>query len=102
MAQDQPYSQVEDAEVYEDTPANNPWMRGVFMFLFVLMFALAETLLSIIALLQFLWSVVTKAPNKQLRAFGYSMSIWMRDVAQFQACETEEKPFPFAPWPKDG
>ncbi|MEM6467735.1 MAG: DUF4389 domain-containing protein, partial [Pseudomonadota bacterium] len=75
--------------------------RGLYMLLFVVLFALAETLLTVIAVLQFFWLIFTGHTNRQVRQFGHGLSQWMASVAEFQACETEEKPFPFSSWPGD-
>jgi len=83
----------------DELRTNNTWMRGLHMLVFILLFALAETVLMIIAILQFIWLLFTGSRNDALRDFGASLSIWMGDVAQFQACDTDEKPFPWDRWP---
>jgi len=75
------------------------WTRGLYMLAFILLFALAETVLTLIAILQFLWLIFTGRRNDALRDFGASLSIWMGDVARFQACDTDAKPFPWDRWP---
>lgn len=82
-----------------DTPGN-PWLRGLYMLIFVIFFGVAETLLGLLALVQFLWLVVTGAPNDALRRFGGALAIWLAEVARFQACASERKPFPWQPWPQ--
>ncbi|MEO1552160.1 MAG: DUF4389 domain-containing protein [Pseudomonadota bacterium] len=96
-----PHPPATTPEHEDAAPGQRPFLRGLYMLLFVLLFALAETLLTIIAVLQFLWLVFTGAPNSQVRLFGHGLSQWMAAVGEFQACETEDKPFPFAPWPGD-
>ena len=83
----------------ERPAARGTLMRGLYMLAFILLFALAETVLTIIAVLQFLWLLFTGHRNDALRDFGASLSIWMGDVARFQACDTDEKPFPWDRWP---
>lgn len=79
---------------------HNPWMRGLIMFGFLIFFGVAEALLALVAILQFLWLVVTGAPNMALRFFGESLAVWAADAVRFQSCMTEEKPFPWKPWPR--
>ena len=79
--------------------ARTRWLRGLFMLLFLIFFGVAETLLGLLALLQFLWLIVTGGPNDMLRRFGASLALWLAEAARFQACVTEEKPFPWKPWP---
>jgi len=78
------------------------WPRAAFMLLFVLLFALAETALFIIAVLQAAWLGFTGAPNPHIRRFGASLSRWLAAVGRYQACESDERPYPFAPWPGEG
>lgn len=75
------------------------WIRGLIMLAFVIFFGLAETLLHLMALVQFLWLLITGARNDVLMRFGKSMALWMADVARFQTCATEDKPFPWRAWP---
>jgi len=88
-------------EPVSDSPYNR-WLRGLFMLVFLIFFGVAETLLGLLALLQFLWLIVTGRPNDALRRFGASLALWLADAARFQACVTEEKPFPWKPWPQPG
>lgn len=76
------------------------WLRGLFMVLFLIFFEIGEWLLGAVAVLQFLWLLFDREPNDHIRRFGQSLSIWLRDTARFQSCETDDKPFPWAPWPK--
>jgi hypothetical protein len=46
-----------------------------------------------------LWLLFTREPNNPLVRFGNSLVIWFADVARFQTCATDEKPFPWRPWP---
>ena len=80
--------------------APRPWARGLFSLAFILLFALAETLLTVLAIVQFGWLLLYRTPNPQLRAFGASLGAWMAQVARFQAAQTEDKPFPWGDWPK--
>ena len=45
------------------------------------------------------WLLFTREPNNHLARFGNSLVIWLADVARFQTCATDEKPFPWRPWP---
>ena len=70
--------------------------------LFVIAFGVAQMVLNTIAIVQFLWLLFTRKPNNPLVRFGNSLSIWLADVARFQTCATDERPFPWRPWPKAG
>ncbi len=75
------------------------WMRGLFMLLLLLAFGVAQGLLWIVALVQFLWLLFAGEPNPALAQFGRSLSRWLADTGRFIACASEAKPFPWAAWP---
>ena len=77
----------------------NVWERGLLMLLFAIAFGLAQTVLNAIAIAQFLWLLFTREPNNHLVRFGNSLAIWLTDVARYQTCATDERPFPWRPWP---
>lgn len=76
------------------------WPRGAFMLLFIVLASLAQNLLSVIAVLQFLWLLFARSPNPFLTRFGAALGAWFQATARYQACASEERPFPFADWPQ--
>ena len=81
------------------TESKEVWKRGLFMLLFAIAFGIGQTVLNMVAIVQFLWLLFTREPNDFLVRFGNSLSVWLADVARFQTCATGHKPFPFRPWP---
>ena len=75
------------------------WMRGLYMLLLVLAFGVAQTLLCVTAIAQFLWLLFAGEPNSQIAQFGASLARWLADAARFLACASDAKPFPWASWP---
>jgi hypothetical protein len=78
---------------------NSVWIRGLFMIVFMFAFGIAEMILALIAIVQFLWLLLHKEPNVLLVNFGKSLAFWLADVAAYQCCATEQKPFPWDDWP---
>ena len=76
----------------------NIWIRGLWMLLFGLLFALAETILWVVALVQFLWMLFAKEKNELLVEFGRDLGKWLHEVARFQSGASEVKPFPWKKW----
>ncbi len=74
------------------------WMRGLMMLILAFMFALAETVLAVVAVVQFLWMLFAKEKNALLADFGVDLGNWLAAVARFQSGATEDKPFPWAKW----
>jgi hypothetical protein len=76
------------------------WLRGLFMLLFVLIYGVAELVILAVALTQFGWLLATEEINERLQHFGASLSEFAFEVMRFWTFVTEEKPFPFSPWPE--
>ena len=81
-------------------PLNPVWMRGLMMLILAFFFSFAGSILGVIALVQFFWTLFNKEPNPALRTFGTGLADWMRQTARFQVFATEDKPFPWAEWPR--
>lgn len=79
-------------------PPKGIWMRGLMMLILALMFGLAETVLAVLALVQFLWMVFTREKNSLLMDLGVGLGEWMAATARFQSGATEDKPFPWGKW----
>jgi hypothetical protein len=73
------------------------WMRGLFMLIFAIFFNVAQTLLGVMALVQFFWMLFAKEKNAAIADFGESLGVWLARVAEFQTGATEVKPFPWSP-----
>jgi Domain of unknown function (DUF4389) len=82
--------------------ARDVWMRGLFMLLLIIGFTIGQWLLNILAIVQFLWLLFAREPNQLLSGFGNTLAIWLAGVGRFLACATDEKPFPWRPWPNAG
>jgi hypothetical protein len=84
-----------------DAPGNkrNIWIRGLFMLLMGLAFHVCATVLGFIAIIQFLMTLLSDAPNIRLVSFGRSMGSYFRQIVDYLTFVTEEMPFPFSEWP---
>jgi Domain of unknown function (DUF4389) len=54
------------------------------------------------AIVQFIWLLVARQPNHFIARFGNSLSIWLAEIGRFLTCTTDNKPFPWQPWPDSG
>ena len=75
------------------------WIRGAFMLFFLIAFSIAHWLLGLVALIQFLTLLIGGRRNEFLARFGRSLGLWLDQTARFQSAATDERPFPWAPWP---
>lgn len=85
-----------EQESYE--APENIWMRGLYMIIFALFFGVAETLLAVMAVVQFFWMLFKREKNQAIADFGTDLGRWLRRVAEFQTGSRDEKPFPWAGW----
>ncbi|HKJ87622.1 MAG TPA: DUF4389 domain-containing protein [Gammaproteobacteria bacterium] len=89
-------------ELRENLKRGSTWIRGLYMLLFVLIFNLVELVLWAMAGIQFLFHLFTGTPNERLRDFGGRLGTYLREITAFLTYSSEDKPFPFAPWPEAG
>ncbi|GEM_PF-1901526 len=86
----------EGADYYKD---RSTWMRGLFMLLFAALFHVTAAVTGAVAVVQFLWKLITGDTNPRLLRFGEDLARYFYQIMQFLTFNTEEKPFPFADWP---
>jgi hypothetical protein len=91
-----------EPEKQQNPDKRGVWKRGLFMLLFAVAFGVAQTLLNLLAVVQFFWLLFAAEPNRFLLRFGRSLSVWFADAALFLSCATEEMPFPWKSWPDGG
>ena len=87
-----------------DAPADkrNIWIRGLFMLLMGLAFHVCVTVLCVVAVIQFVMTLLNGTPNMRLISFGRGLGNYLRQIVGFLTFATEEMPFPFSEWPADG
>lgn len=92
---------TDDHTAPSDAREPSIWKRGLIMLVLAIFFGIAETLLVVMALVQFLWTAITGERNHAIADFGVSLSAWLAQVARYQTFSTDERPFPWADWPAD-
>jgi hypothetical protein len=78
----------------------NHWKRGLLMLLYVLVLSLVKLAVTLIALFQFGYILITGGPNGLVRDFGASLALFTGDLVAFLVCADERPPFPFTEWPR--
>ena len=80
----------------EPDQPENMLMRLVYMILIAIMISLAQTVLGVLTLIQFVIMLINKRePNEQLAEFGTSLGIWIAKAARYQTAASEVKPWPW-------
>ena len=70
--------------------------RLIYMVLIAIMISLAQTVLTVVTVVQFVIMLVnTKEPNQRLAEFGTDLGIWVAKAARYQTAASEVKPWPW-------
>ena len=75
------------------------WTRGLFILLFALIYGIAEVVVTAVIAFQFCYTLVTGTSNRQLRDFGQDLSTFIYQIMLYLTYNSEDKPYPFGPWP---
>lgn len=82
-------------------PPDNLLLHGLVMLVLVLLVNLAQTVLGICALIQFIWMLVTDARNEPVARFGAGVARWLDTTARFLTGNADRRPFPWTDWDDD-
>lgn len=89
-----------DGKLKERLTAKNKWIRGMYMLLFALIYNIAEIVVGAVAVFQFIVSLFTGKTNEYLITLGQSLGTFIYQIMQFLTFNSEDKPYPFSPWPQ--
>jgi len=71
-------------------------VRLVYMVLIWFMIQIAQTVLGVATIIQFIIMALNKSePNERLGDFGTDLGIWMAKAARYQTAASEVKPWPW-------
>lgn len=71
-------------------------VRFLYMLLIWLMLSLAQTVLTLVTVVQLITLMANgRRPNERLAEFGTDLGIWMAKAARFQTAASEVKPWPW-------
>lgn len=83
-------------EQFEPDQPDNLLMRLVFMLLIAVMISLAQTVLGVVTVIQFVIMLINnKEPNERLADFGTDLGIWIAKAARYQTAASNVKPWPW-------
>ncbi len=89
-----------EQETKDNLTSRNTWLRVVYMILFAVIFYIVALVIAVVAVVQFLSRLFTGKVNQQLQALGQGVGVYVNEITQFLTYNTDDKPYPFAPWPK--
>jgi succinate-acetate transporter protein len=83
-------------EQFEPKDEENLLIRLVYMILIAIMISIAQTILSVATLIQFVIMLINqKEPNERLAEFGTDLGIWVAKAARYQTAASNVKPWPW-------
>lgn len=88
-------------EIKEHVKDTSAWTRLLFMLLFAALYWVAEVVIGVVVVFQFLCVLFTGNRNEKVLALGAQLSTYAYQIFRFLTYNSEEKPFPFADWPSD-
>ncbi|HEY9148888.1 MAG TPA: DUF4389 domain-containing protein [Gammaproteobacteria bacterium] len=86
----------------ENLKRKTSWIRGLYILLFALFYALAEFVLWAVVLFQFGSQLFTTRPNARLLGFSRGLNAYIYQILQFVTYRSEQMPYPFDEWPEAG
>ena len=89
-----------DEQLKTNLTSPKHWVRLIYMILFAFFLYIAAFVMSILVVVQFIFSLLTGSDNHQLRSFGFSLTTYIQQALMFLSFNSEFKPFPFADWPE--
>ena len=90
-----------DEQVKERLTRSAIWVRALYMVFFAIAYGIAELLLWVLVVAQFLIVLFTGSANGRLLQFGNNLSAYIYALLRFLTFNTEIRPFPFADWPNE-
>lgn len=95
---------MDQDDLKENLSESDTWVRGLIMLLFiilyVLLYSLAEIVFLAVVVAQFVIKASTGTLNPRLLDLGYGISTYLYQIYLFLTFVSEERPFPFGPWPQ--
>jgi hypothetical protein len=91
---------MEKGELKENLTRGEAWIRGLYMLLFLATYSVAEVVLVVVVLYQFISRLITNQQNDRLLKLGQQLSTYLYQLVMYFTFNSEERPYPFAAWPR--
>lgn len=88
-------------DIKENAKNVDVWTRGLFILIYGVIFYFLFFLIWLVVIFQFLMKLITTELNDQLLDFSDSLTKYVSQILLYITFKSEERPFPFSPWPTD-
>ena len=75
-------------------------IRALYMLAMAFIATFIRPITLVVSLLQFFHIAIKKNPQRTLLNFGHSLAQYNYEIISFLTFNSEDVPFPFAPWPR--
>ncbi len=82
-----------------DSHTREKLLKALYLILFYFVGYVVWVLTVVISIFQFFYELIMNSPNKNLLDFGKNLNAYMYQIVRFMSFNTEDKPYPFSPWP---
>ncbi|MCC6916281.1 DUF4389 domain-containing protein [Nitrosomonas sp.] len=86
-------------EVKRRLQSTEIWTRALFMLLFVFVQSGVKFMVMLLAVFQFISTILTGQANTLLLKLGSQLATYDYQINLFLTFNTEQRPFPFSSWP---
>lgn len=93
---------LNEDEIKKNVKDKDTWLRFVYLVVFGFAFYLSIVLTFATSIFQFLAKLFGGQSFAGLSAFGDNLATYQAQVTRFLTFSSDEKPFPFAPFPAKG
>jgi len=92
---------IDKEHLKESLKDGNSWLRLFFMLLFAVIYSVAEVVLVMVIVFQFLCVLLTGKRNDKALSLGAQLSTFIYQVLRYLTYNSDERPYPFSDWPCD-
>lgn len=87
-------------EIKENMKQQSTWARGLYMLMFTLFYSIAEFVLFVVVVFQFLLVLFTGESNPKLKNLGQSIATYIYQIIQYLTFNSDYQTYPFGDWPQ--
>lgn len=92
---------MDTEDIKRELSVTDKWVRLLFIVLYVVLWQIAEVVLGVTVVVQFLWTLFAGTPNPSLREFGQRLGAWLQQVVEFLTYVGDRRPWPCGlDWPE--
>lgn len=86
--------------IKDNLKQKSTWMRGLYMLLFTIFYGVAEAVLFVTVIFQFLLKLFTDKTNPRLQKLGQGVATYIYQIIQYLTFNSDYEVYPFGAWPK--